>query len=521
MSKEVLLHCTELPSILGIPDINQMGPRFPATPFLYSKKLANNNDLQTRSVETNYINELLRFFKGAVRPESTNFLLNIHPQPDAYALAAACLAIYHNMDGLMDEYSGEALLIEQQLIREIGTWAGYANALGTGTAGGKITTLYAIRAALSRISSDYLKTGIPNKTIVITSAGAHYSLRHTISILGIGTSNCWEIPMDENGAMNCTVLADTLRKAWNHRYKVAAIICCGGSTIDFHCDNLKDVYETVIFTIGDYPEESVPYLHVDAVIGWQYLSISSLTSKENESLSMSLSTRERIEKANQRLKGIKFFDSFGVDFHKNGLCPISSSFFISKDNHFMADLSLDDDYVSFSESHLGQHRAYRYTLENSRTLHGVIAAWSVLTRLGRIGIANYLIDLHSSREAFEATINTLPEVELTRQASLGWEVLFHIRSCNESDSNILSPKMTSEFFHYCSDLCYKGYNIPLFGIVPTKDNYSLLIYPMRKYSIDETFKILRTIISLWRNFCSLRPEDRGGQHFKDASIPIR
>lgn len=516
---EAVVVCSELQPVQDIPFATDLGPRFPAFPFSYQFQLNMNSSFPVSNIE-DYGNVISCLFRGAVRPESTNFLLNIHPLPDVQGLAAACLAIYYNMDGLMDEYSGEALLVEQQIVREIGSWVGWSNASGTATAGGKLTTLYAIRTALSRASHEYLNTGIPNKTIVIASEGAHYSLRHTLGIVGLGIDNCWTIPMDKNKSMDCSILASTLRRAWEGGYTVAAIICCGGSTVDFHCDNLQEVYDVATEIAREYPAQPRPYFHTDSVIGWQYLAVAALSNIENKSLLMSDDTQTRILQAYKRLEGIKAFDSFGADFHKNGLCPIASSFFVSRDNQFMNDLSLEDENCHFDIENLGQHRPYRYTIENSRTLHGVFSAWIVLTRLGRIGIAKYLVELHSSREAFETAINASTYMETTKSSSLGWEVLFHICTKKNAHSQVIGPAVTRDFANYCAELVYQGYNIPLFGFVPSENDCSLLIYPMRYYSPAEAQEIVKNISTLWTRFCNTAVADRSKFLFSNSNNPV-
>lgn len=65
----------------------------------------------------------------------------------------------------------------------------------------------------------------------------------------------------------------------------------------------------------------------------------------------------------KRIEGVSNFDSFGVDMHKNGLCPYSTSMFISKtDDNFDY---LNDGKYSYGEDdyEFGNFRAYRYTLK--------------------------------------------------------------------------------------------------------------------------------------------------------------
>jgi glutamate/tyrosine decarboxylase-like PLP-dependent enzyme len=474
-------------------DETEFVPRFPAKYFSYKEAL---DSYLFSSTENNieFYEKIASFFKGAVRPESSNFLLNIHPNPDVEATAAACLALYHNIDGLMDEYSGEALLVEQIIARELGRWIGWINACGTATAGGKMTNLHALRTSLAQISPDYFRKGIPHKTIIIASEGSHYSLKYVARDIGLGCDNCWLIPMNENFSMDYSILDLTLRKAWDNNYIVAAIICCGGSTIDFHCDNLLDIYNTVVLTIKNYPSAKFPYFHVDSVIGWQYLAFRNLLNDDFDKFNLSYEIKERILEVNKRLQGIEFFDSFAVDFHKNGLCPISSSFFISKNDSFMQTLSFEKEVEMFSNMYLGQHRPYRYTIENSRSMQGVAAAWGIMTKFGRHGIAKYLIELHKARDNFEKALKKRKLFLLKKRNSLGWEVVCNIKNEKQNEKNI------RDFVDYCNDLSYKGHSNPLLGYVLDKQEYEILLYPMRFYSIKEATAVVENIEKLWFEF---------------------
>lgn len=471
---------------------SKISPRFHVNDFSYADAL--NGFSLPLNGGNGAMDSNISFFRGAVRPDSNNLLLNIHPTPDAEAVAMASLSLFHNIDGFMDEYSGEALLVEQKIIRELGKWAGWSGASGTATAGGKMTNLHAIRVALARCFSNYTKTGIPPKTIVIASEGTHYSLKYAVSALGLGTDNCWFVPMNASKSLDCNAFRTTLKRAWKEGYNVAAIVCCGGSTIHFHCDDLNAVYDTVIESRKEFPNAIMPYLHVDSVIGWQYLTLASSDRYDFEGMGASDETITRINEVNRRLRGIDKFDSFAADFHKNGLCPTSSSFFVSKSNSFMWQLSVENNEDRFPNMSLGQHRPYRYTMENSRSMHGIAAAWAILNKYGRCGIAKYLIEMHTSRSNFENAIENSELMSLDSHTSLGWEVIFKTKYITDDEKDF------RKFIGYCNNLIKNGANIPLIGLFPDRDVDKLLIFPMRYYSSEDAKSIILSIESIWKEY---------------------
>jgi len=505
---------------LGIAEkLNCPGPRHPTPPFVYAEKLKNFSFSSSGSVAGGTNGILSTLIQGALRPQSPNFLLNICPDPIPIATVASCWAIYHNINGIMDSYGGESLLTEQMVARELGSWVGWDNAGGTVDAGGKHTMVYALRLALARTIPDYLRSGVCKDSIIIVSEGAHYSLAHAATIVGIGTSACWPVPMDADNAMDIEALRRRLHQAWETDLIVSAVICCAGSTIDCHCDDLKQVRDTVLDVLAEYPGKPVPLLHADAVIGWQYLSLEETTLiSELENCQSRAGTR--ISSMRHLLVGLHDFDTFGVDFHKNGLAPVGASFFVSKDDSFMNTLSLErtGDLGSLS---FGQHRAYRYTLENSRDLHGVAGAAAVLTDLGRSGIAQYLVDLQNTRDHFEDAVHSSVYFECPERTSLGWEILVRLfHPNNEGKSGVTAPSQeVCGFVDWLSDLTFEGLNVPLVGKLSDAKETFVLLYPMKAYSRKQTADIISYLEELWLYY--LRQGFTKSLHFSDEAVPIR
>ena len=479
--------------------LRSLGTRIPANDFQYREKISEHIDFPIARYDE-LISSIANLYSGSIRPYSNNFFLNIHPAPNLYAVAAACLSLYHNIDGLMDEYSGSALLYEQKIIREVSSWIGWNNAAGTSTSGGKATISYAIRSALSKVHPDYKSKGIPKKTVILASAGIHYSLIQTVSILGLGTENCWLIPMTKSNELDCDALRGMLQKAWSDRMNVAAIICCGGSTIDFQCDNLTDVYKTVRNAYKDFNVAKLPHLHVDSVIGWQFFSLNTSWMQSQTAQQLTKLSIDNISEIKNRFGGIQYFDSCGADFHKNGFCPIASSFYIAKNNRFMKDLALTKNIEPFTNAKLGQHRPYLYTIENSRNISGVFSAWAVLAQYGRDGLEKALLELYLSKENFQKAFKKSSHFAPILSNGLGVEISFGVANCTNNQNSIDFANDLRGFCDYCKELSFLGYNIPLFGIVQDNNDCNLLIYPNRFVSSEDAERVVADLEQLWEKY---------------------
>lgn len=500
---------SELPDLLTGPEPRcQLGPKFPARPFSYIDEL-NNLQGDEPVAESILYQEVASFFRGSIRPESPHSLFNMVPEPDIEATAAAWLVTAYNPNTLMDAFGGESLLVEQKVARFIGRWAGWQQSMGIACNGGKLTLLYALKSAIGRIEPDSNRNGVPRDVVILCSEGAHYCVEHAASLLGIGSAFCLRVPGTLEGTMDPVELNRILKEQHLTGKRIAAVICCGGTTINFSCEDTQKVTQVIDDFTTRYALSYRPYLHLDSVIGWLYLSILNADDDRMRILCTQHVIRKRLEEVQRRLKGLSGFDSLGVDFHKNGLCSYASSFFVARDRRFMDELG-DGNYVyGPGDFHYGQFRAYRYTFENSRPGQGILAAWVNLCRLGRPGYAEYLVGLHAAREAATAALRRHDVFSVLNESSLGWEVVFAIHFAPDILSLARSyDEVAIHFMQVCWDRVNAGYDLPLFSIVPgyrINNNVddittAFLIYPMKQHSDEQWRQITALIVAQIRDF---------------------
>lgn len=504
-----------------------LGPKFSIEYFNYEEELEKMDEHTDCGVSLEEaIKEIYPFFQGAIRLESPMAMFNVSANPLPEATAASCLASIYNVNFLMDAYAGKGLLIEQKVARTIGNWMNWKDCFGISCNGGKTTLLYAVKSALSRIAPTSQQNGIPDNLVIITNQKGHYSIDHVASILGIGSHNCLRISSDEDGKMNLAELELVMGSQIKKGKMIAAIICCGGTTIDFICDDTKAVAQLVDRFTTDNQLQYRPYLHLDAVIGWIYFSLLNKKDSEIYNIVLNTTIAAKIIEVKNRFQGLASFDSFGTDFHKVGLCPYTSSFFISR-NKDCLNLLTDGNYkYTDQDFNYGQFRSYRYTIENSRPSQGILSSWTALLTQGRNGFIEYLTKLHSNNLH---VVNKLEEYDIfnvINKRSLGWEVVFSIRF-NEialkQKADFDYNKTAMAFMQRCWDKVNRGAFFPLFSIVPDyfiqngNATTAFLIYPTHQ---NITMSFINNVIDLIFREVSLFEQDIISNTQKIFSEPI-
>lgn len=480
--------------------------KFPAAPFDYLTELDGLSS-DHPATDAELLDEIARFFRGAQRPESPYCLFNTNVLPTVDATAATWLATLHNVNCLMDAFGGESLLVEQKVARTVGRWAGWPRAMGIACNSGKMTMHYALRLAISRAQPMSLRTGLRGHFVVFCSASAHYSVEHVAASVGIGADNCIRIPVDAGGRMVPSALWTAMAEAHGNGAIVAAVVCCGGTIVDFSCDDTGAVHEIVERFAQEHGLVRRPHLHFDGVLGWVYLAFRGVSQDDLAVRIPEPPIRRRIAEVASRCAALDKFDSIGVDFHKTGLCPETSSFFIAPDRRFMDELGSGDYEYSESDFKFGKFRAYRYTFENSRSTAGILAAWVNLRRLGRDGFGEYLLGLHRARGAVEQAIERHGHFAVLNNENLGWEVLFHV-PFDHAGGDTEYREIAVAFMEHCWRRVQEGHDLPLFSIVPeyhvahdpSRSRVAFLLYPMCERAPEFWDSVITAIATEHREF---------------------
>ncbi|PFI76858.1 pyridoxal phosphate-dependent decarboxylase family protein [Bacillus cereus] len=483
-------------------DNNHLNPKFISPPFLYKEDLKKSFMPEKEKTSDEVLTSLTEMFEGSIRPQSPYALFNMVPSPLLDTVAATTMTQLYNLNSLMDAFGGKTILFEQRISRSIGRLVGWEQSYGISCNGGKLTLFYAIKSAISKISPESRREGIPNDLVVLTNEGAHYCVEHVCSLLGLGANQCIRIRTKEDWRMDISHLRQVVEEQLAAGKRIAAIVCCGGTTINFACDDTKEVYQCVDDIFKQTKQSYFPYFHLDSVIGWLWFNFMELSETEWEQCVKNPAIRLKIKRAVEKMKWVTQFDSFGVDMHKNGLCPYSTSFFISKTEECFNYLNEGTYTYSENDYTFGNFRAYRYTIENSRPATGIAAAWVAMNRLGKRGFQEYLIRLQTLSLMFASELQNLKGVSVINDASLGWEIVFTIsfeqiamRFPYYNDNEVAKA-----FIQYCWNENNKGLEIPLISIVPefkvtpnATEKIAFLLYPMSLFSEEKVGEIIRKL----------------------------
>ena len=469
-----------------------LNPKFKVNTFSYNEILDEVAIPEKGASSEEVFENLAELFEGSIRTQSPYSLFNMVPSPLIDTVAASTITQLYNTNSLMDSFGGKVLLFEQKIARMLGKLAGWNDAHGVACNGGKLTLLYAVKSAISKIDPDSRNKGIDKNLVVLTNESSHYCVEHVCSILGLGSDNCIRIKSEDGWKMNIKNLLETIEEQHKNGKKVAAIICAGGTTINFACDDTVSVYKNVKELFENSNQDYFPYFHLDSVIGWLWMNFIGVSESELNEKIPNEKIRNKIMEVVKRIEGVSNFDSFGVDMHKNGLCPYSTSMFISKtDDNFDY---LNDGKYSYGEDdyEFGNFRAYRYTFENSRPATGIVNSWIAMNRLGRTGFQDYLIKLKDISEELKTKLEESEKISILNK-SLGWEIVFDIDFNRiEKKYNGSYESIAKAFMKYCWDEVNAGKVVPLISIVPEYKIYpgdinhtAFLIFPMSMYLDSE------------------------------------
>lgn len=429
----------------------------PIKRFKYENELTTdfftNNGLSQKQL----MNELKQVFDGAINWQNPCTAFNITSTPLFDTVAASTIATLMNPNCLWDLTSGKFVLTEKKIINLFGKKVFHSNISdGFSTFGGKGTLLYAIKTGLSNCDLRHKKEGLDGKYVAICSYASHFCIADVCDYVGIGTNALLKIPLLPSGEMNYSILEETLEKSIKEGKKIATVVCNGGTTIDFCMDNAKKIR-----SITDKLEKkyNLPYkihIHGDMVFGWAWFFADEEYLKQSGTIAA-----KKILKIKTMLKNMKYTDSIGVDFHKMGLCPYNSSFFILKDKQKMN--LLGGAVTALDDGLWGTKHPHYHSIENSKSGAGIISAYSALCTLGSCGIADYLLYLMNVKETYIALIKDKFKhiFHIINSKSLGFEIVFtvsvnghnftkedYLRLCNNIWYSTRSPYMISQVSRY-------------------------------------------------------------------------
>lgn len=178
--------------------------------------------------------------------------------------------------------------IEHQAVRWASEFVGFPAAIGAFTSGGTISNMTALAAARERALPGSRAEGLSRRQIAVySSAEVHYSITRAVELLGVGSNNLRDLPIDAAHRMRPEALAEAIDRDLAEGVVPMAVVATGGTTLTGAVDPIDE--------IADVCAERDVWLHVDGAYGLPAASVPGCRSL---------------------FRGLERADSVSVDAHK-------------------------------------------------------------------------------------------------------------------------------------------------------------------------------------------------------------
>lgn len=190
-------------------------------------------------------------------------------------------------------------------------------------------------------------------------------------------------------------------------------------------DRVKPVYELRNRLCEEYELAVKPHIHVDAAVGWPMIFFNDYDFS-GDLLEINQATLVGIEHTIQRVKELKYADTFSVDFQKWGYVPYTSSLVMIKNKDDMKALENDPENLSYFEHDLQGQTHLQSTIECSRGAAGMFGAYSALKYMGLEGYQVVLAHCLQNANYFRHELLKLGCVRLITPENQGPSVGFRL-----------------------------------------------------------------------------------------------
>jgi aromatic-L-amino-acid decarboxylase len=281
----------------------------------------------------------------------------------------------HSYDPNLALHAGAATLIEAQALRWTAEFVGFPKAGGSFTSGGTVSNVTALAAARERAFPGSRRSGSTPGATVYCSSDAHYSIVRAVELLGIGSDNLRDVPIDEHRRMRANALAAMVTADIAAGRTPIAIVGTAGTTLTGAIDPLD--------AIADICAEHGIWMHVDGAYGLPAASVVP-----------------------ERFRGLERADSVTVDAHKWMFVPKACGVVMVRDESALAAaFGHETSYIP------GTRNAVDVTLEYSRPLRAL-----------KLWLAFRVHGAEKFREAIARTMHHAKQLHAMASVREGWEV---------------------------------------------------------------------------------------------------
>lgn len=314
------------------------------------------------------------------------------PPLQASLLAETLLA---TMNQSMDSWdqSMSATMLEEEMVGWLCELFGYEKGVSDGvfTSGGTQSNFMGLllardHYAYTQWNWNIQQWGLPpqaDRLRILCSEAAHFTVKQSAALLGLGQHAVITIPVDSLGRMCCDVLEYTIDRLKQDGSLPIALVGTAGTTDFGSIDPLPE--------LAVLARKHGMWLHIDAAYGGA-LALS--------------------EKHANLLEGIALADSITVDFHKLFYQPISCGAFLLRDAVNYRYLRLNADYLNPQEDdHAGVPNLVGKSIQTTRRFDA-LKLYMSLQHLGRERFAA-MIDY-----TLQLALNTAEQIRQTKSLEL-------------------------------------------------------------------------------------------------------
>lgn len=361
------------------------------------------------------------------------------------SIIGSLLASTYNPNMVADDYSCGLAQTEVEVVAMTAKLIGYdpAQSAGVFTFGGTGTVLYGAKIGLEKALPGIMKTGLcdsQEKAVVIASDHAHYARLTVTGWLGMGYDNAIAVESTLTDEVKTDQLDKKARETIEQGKKIACIIATMGTTDSLGMDDLEQIVNIRDRLVEDYHLDYVPHVHADAVIGWAWASLNDYPFDQNP-LGFRQRTVHALRGVVRRISKLHLADSVGIDFHKTGFCPYSSSLVIIKDEKDLGLLTRDGDQMPYLFQS-GEYHPGRYTLETSRSGCGILAAYANLKLFGKDGLRSLIGHLVEMAELVKEFLEGNTAAVVLNTGTFGSSTLFRLYPDGVDTWNIVDRERT-------------------------------------------------------------------------------
>ncbi len=211
----------------------------------------------------------------------------------------------HTYDINLAVHAGAATVLEQQAVRWVSEFIGFPAANGAFTSGGTISNVTALAAARERALPGSRSTGLAGRRVAVyCSAEVHYSITRAVELLGIGSDNLRDLPIDASHRLRPDALDEAIRADVAAGVTPIAVVATAGTTLTGAIDPID--------AIADVCEQTGVWLHVDGAYGLPAAAVRP-----------------------DLFPGLERADSVSVDAHKWLYVPKACSAVLVRDAEFL------------------------------------------------------------------------------------------------------------------------------------------------------------------------------------------